>query len=493
MQAKGKQDLREISHLFLSSVRQRQMGTANPPRRIAPSQRTDPPVDLTPEELASVAMTEPPARQASVPAETASFLLGAHLNGSFGRRASEYAMYRACSGDRVGLIELDAHRFDLTLFDPEAQGHRHAVESKTNFDSVHASRILNHLAPRVDRWVITLPPPRLPVSRELLRHAHRIVLLSHCDTDGVVAAYRALKGVADMLRRSARQTPPRLALALIEPADPPQAAAVFEKISGVSLQFLSWPIEWEATLGGRPLLLPEPLLRATVVAGDSSDSPHWRVLLDFLQGATEFSQSEPASGGELQGTPTANPPPSRASSEPPGEPAASIPDPPAPASGEQSRPTLVDPVVDQRAGQEDEILDLGDGDDACGVLSAVLTHSRQGWIECPLRPPACPEARLAVSRDRRLTLLAVATRGLSDLRAIGRAYHWLCENRALVAMALPQLAIDAHQLPRLELLVDHADASADTLQPLLHAGHVAVTAYRKVRWSGRRGVLLGAA
>ena len=105
----------------------------------------------------------------------------------------------------------------------------------------------------------------------------------------------------------------------------------------------------------------------------------------------------------------------------------------------------------------------------------------------------CDDARLAVSRDRRLTLLAVTTKGLSDLRLIGQAYQWLSQNRALIAMALPQLAIDAHQMPRLQLLVDHADASAEVLQPMLHTGHVSVTAYRKVRFSGRRGLLLEAA
>ena len=45
----------------------------------------------------------------------------------------------------------------------------------------------------------------------------------------------------------------------------------------------------------------------------------------------------------------------------------------------------------------------------------------------------------------------------------------------------------------LRLLVDHTDLSADSLQPVLHSGHVTVQSYRKLRWGGRTGLLLDAA
>ncbi|HSI32720.1 MAG TPA: hypothetical protein VK986_03940, partial [Tepidisphaeraceae bacterium] len=67
------------------------------------------------------------------------------------------------------------------------------------------------------------------------------------------------------------------------------------------------------------------------------------------------------------------------------------------------------------------------------------------------------------------------------------------ENRGLIAMAMPQLAIDAHRHPRLRLLVDHADASAEALAPMLESGMVSVQAYRKLRWGGRVGLLVEAA
>jgi hypothetical protein len=105
----------------------------------------------------------------------------------------------------------------------------------------------------------------------------------------------------------------------------------------------------------------------------------------------------------------------------------------------------------------------------------------------------CPHASLAVSRERRLVLVGVARQGLSDLRAIGQAYRWLIENRPLISLAVPQFAIDAHQLPRLHLLVDHADVTADVLQPMLQSANVTVHAYRKLRWGGKTGLLLEAA
>ena len=109
------------------------------------------------------------------------------------------------------------------------------------------------------------------------------------------------------------------------------------------------------------------------------------------------------------------------------------------------------------------ILSLNSSNPA-SVLDAVLQHHRNDLIACPVPLPMCEVGRLAVGRDRQLLLLAVAGKGLADLRSIGYAYRWLTENRQLVAMAMPQLAIDANSLPKLRLLVDHADRqTADAL------------------------------
>jgi hypothetical protein len=138
------------------------------------------------------------------------------------------------------------------------------------------------------------------------------------------------------------------------------------------------------------------------------------------------------------------------------------------------------------------VLDLPAHDTSpAAVLRAVLSGG--GCVESPVKAPALPDAVVAVDRDRRLTLLAVAAPGLSDLRAVAAALRWTSENRSLIAMAVPQLSIDAFAEPTLRLYVDHADATADALRPLLAVGAVTIVTYRKVRWSGRLGLLLDAA
>jgi hypothetical protein len=140
-----------------------------------------------------------------------------------------------------------------------------------------------------------------------------------------------------------------------------------------------------------------------------------------------------------------------------------------------------------------DVIDLPPDGSEDDVLSAVMRLAAGKLVECPVRPPMCPQARLAVGRDRSVVLLAVARQGLADLRQIGRAYQWLIENCSLIAMAVPQMAIDAHRHPQLRLLVDHADRTADTLQPMLHSATVTVESYRRLRWGGRTGLLLDAA
>src|SRR5947208_10626622 len=109
------------------------------------------------------------------------------------------------------------------------------------------------------------------------------------------------------------------------------------------------------------------------------------------------------------------------------------------------------------------------GATAGSVLAAILRSESAELVECPVRPPMCPEARLAVTRDHRIVLLAAARQGLGEMRSIGRAFNWLAENHGLICMAMPQLAIDGAARPGLRLLVDHADLSAEVLQPMLQS------------------------
>jgi hypothetical protein len=55
------------------------------------------------------------------------------------------------------------------------------------------------------------------------------------------------------------------------------------------------------------------------------------------------------------------------------------------------------------------------------------------------------------------------------------------------------MSIDATMPPRLRLMVDHADLSAEILQPMLQSNRVTVQAYRRLRWGQKTGLLLEAA
>jgi hypothetical protein len=155
-------------------------------------------------------------------------------------------------------------------------------------------------------------------------------------------------------------------------------------------------------------------------------------------------------------------------------------------------PTLVQDHA-HTASDIPEILDLPDAKDTCSAILSAVLRGGHDLVECPVKAPMYAEASLAVSREHRLVLLAVPRTGLNDLQQIGRAYQWLIENRSLIAMAVPQMSIDAHQLPTLHLLVDHSDLSAQILQPILQSASVKVHAYRKLRWGGKTGLLVEAA
>ena len=140
-----------------------------------------------------------------------------------------------------------------------------------------------------------------------------------------------------------------------------------------------------------------------------------------------------------------------------------------------------------------EVMELPGPDAPVEAILSAVTQQAAHWIQCPVHPPMCPGAKVCVGRDGQLILLAVAGRGLRELRAIGQAYRWAAENRPLIKMALPQLAIDETAMPTLRLFVDHADLSADILDPMLQSNHVTVQAYRKLRWGPRTGLMLEAA
>ena len=141
-----------------------------------------------------------------------------------------------------------------------------------------------------------------------------------------------------------------------------------------------------------------------------------------------------------------------------------------------------------------DVIELPDENASCSaIVSAVLRSRSSEMVECPITPPICPDARLAVNRDRQLVVVAASGHGLCDLRSIARAYQWLVENHKILCMALPQYAIDASIKPAMYLLVDHGDMNSELMQPLFETETVSIHGYRRLRWGARAGLLLEAA
>jgi hypothetical protein len=323
-----------------------------------------------------------------------------------------------------------------------------------------------------------------------------------------------LKGLADNQR-------PLLTLSLLDAADETEVTRVFQKLSSVCQQFLDWPVDFESAVRQCDEVVEHLVLyyRPNHDKAQMATGSQWTAITEFIaagkvaQDAAVRAQiaSVEAPKGEIttatetdQEIPMNTPVAERGNlvadvvvadnSTTGAEPMQSFAKPQAMNSTSQAFGVNAQSGGQQSGDAFDDVIDLPGGDvSGQSILAAVLRKSSGDLIECPLRPPMCLEARLAVSRDRSIVLLAVANQGLHELQFIGQAYRWLKENRELIGMALPQLSIDPTQTPGLRLLVDRADLTADVLQPMLQSEHITVQAYRKLRWGERRGVFLEAA
>jgi hypothetical protein len=452
-----KPPLSEISHLFLSEIRARQPGG---PRttRVPPKKSEDLSIDMSPEEFA--ASLEPahvelepesPITSRSKPAQV-SVVIAGHLMDQSAAGVRQSARQLASEAGPIGLIEADAAELTITCFEKGAPTPSAPMTVDIQ-DARRISQILNELSYDLDRWLICLPNTRTPESRDLLRAASHWVLLTTADHEGVVATYRALKGLSELGHR-------RVSLVVLDARDDAHADAVFRKLDAVSRQFLQCGLETGSLLRAAKNVSEHVLLQACASGDQPASAPqHWRIIRDLMSAVSE-----------------ATPQPK---SEQPKAMKLNIP--------ENPKMPIETPLP--------EVIELQGDSGERSILDAVV---RQGgadgrWVTCPIHPPMCPEALLAVGRDQRLMLLAVCGRGLGQLLSIGQAHRWMSENGELIRMALPQLAIDPAMVPAVMLLVDYNDLSADVLQPLLQSGTVTVQAYRKVKWGAKTGLLLEAA
>jgi len=371
------------------------------------------------------------------------------------------------------------------------------------------AEVLSELSWDVQRWLLVLPQPRVPEARVLLRGVKKWTLLSTCDHDGVIACYRALKGMTDLWPAEKGDEKPQLSLALFDAADEQQAQRVGTKLVSVCQQFLGWPLDCETPVRTAQRVSQHVVMSCRPIHDKSqlATAPQWQIVADFISKSTADEPELPEELlGEAEKSMLQSPVPTDADVELTAsttaealEPAMSqsevLPRPVAMEPSDQPIPiTLGDLAAPKPASDANDVIDLlGDPASDNAIVEAILRHCSGELVACPISPPMCPQARLAVGRDRRVVMLAVAHQGLTDLSAIGLAYKWLQQNQALIGMAVPQLSIDTHQEPHLSLLVDQVDSAAQTLEPMLQGQHVTVKTYRKLRWGGKTGLLLEAA
>lgn len=473
--------LSEISHLFLSDVRAKTTGNIPRPVRHPPgSFKPDVSIDLTPEELAESLATDPRnttegSKKNAYPDQTPQtsafkpvrLVIAHHLGELMAERVRDFAGMFTTGGKRIGLIYADAAQVQVSC----VEYHPHTPETNPDIpqevlDPQKMKGVLVELDRDVEGWMIVLPDPRHEDSVRLIRQIRDWTLISGVDHDTVVASYRTIKGMIDGVT-------PSLSIAIYGASDSQELGKTFKKLSSVCDQFLHLKSTLWGAIEPAQHLTEHIIWSATAAYSKSqlASASQWKVLSDLVVNASHqpVIQSSPVS-------PTADLPPI-----------------PLKISPDTHVSTSQSSASESTSNTGNEIIDLSTCDGSASAILSTIIRQRNELIESPIKPPHLSEALLAVSRDHCLTLVAWVYPGFTNLKKIAQAYQWMNENRQLIAMALPQFAIDNQHPPRLYLLVDHMDASVTVLQPLMERSHICIHAYRKLQWSGRTGLLLEAA
>lgn len=474
---KPNRPLSEISHLFLSNLREN--GNAQRPVRIPPNAKNPPnssnenprdSVDLSADEIAGVVgRHESHEIHHELKRKRVTAVVATHLNGHAIERVTDYSLHLAARGERIGLIFVDTAEMRIQLVD--GNGSSESAGEPQGLEPRRMSEALLEMNHDVDRWLIVASDPRRSEARGLLHCVDDWTLLVTCDHDGIVAGYRTLKGLADGPKHP-------LSIALLDASSQSAAEKVFGKLAGVCRQFLDWDVSAEAPVecvdtGGAHEIL---WCRAKGDKAAIALGAHWQVLREFLQTAPDES-AQRAHFGEM------------ISNEIHAETKDEIHLDPIP-NAERRPPNAVKEQSMQITSEiTSDVIDLPDG---VSVLSAIMQQGHT-LLATPIQIPMCPGATVAVDRDRTLVLVAQLGTGLNGLNAIASGIRWLEQSKQLVAMAMPQLAINIDAQPRVHMLIDHNDRTAEALKPLLGNDRITIQTYRKLKWGGRTGLLLEAA
>jgi hypothetical protein len=243
----SRRNLSEISHLFLSDLRQLSGEGRTPPRRVPPAANAGQPprqdprqrestVDLSPEEYGA----RPGDAESDMSFPPVTAVIGAKLNGTLIRRACQYAS--GLAGELpVGVMVVEATEIRLIWVSQTEPGEAPEAPQAMS-DTLKLREALLEMSCDIGRWLVVLPDPRLIQARRLLAGLRDWVLLAPAEHDGVVASYRVLKSLCDLELPDDEADAPSVTLALVDAADAGEAQRHARKLMGVCKQFLDLEI-----------------------------------------------------------------------------------------------------------------------------------------------------------------------------------------------------------------------------------------------------------
>ena len=195
-QPKTSRSLSDISHLFLSSVREKQTGGASMPTRRPPvsdassAGRDNPQVsggasptlharceaeaklnmDLEPAEFRQAFSDDEDSSEESMRIAPVTALIASHLGAGQYDAARRYARNLASTGQRVGLIFIDCSEFRLATFTPWDGPDAEPTEAEESgvFDARAMTDAINELNCDLDCWLLLVGNPRVAEGRSLL-------------------------------------------------------------------------------------------------------------------------------------------------------------------------------------------------------------------------------------------------------------------------------------------------------------------------------------
>ncbi|MGF1633196.1 MAG: hypothetical protein ACFCVE_05045 [Phycisphaerae bacterium] len=434
-----------------------------------------------------------------------------HLEGKSNLAVACVAAAACGTGRRIALLKLDRAGVSLSLFDNAETTADETPETPDAAEGRHVIAALTELDLEVDEWILCLDAYHTPEARRLVDTVGRALLVATCDHDGIVAAYRTLKGMPAEVR-------PYMTLGLLGASDAYEQHVVFNKLAGVCQKFLDWPVSPEPVLLGDAEALEHVILPRYAGPWDAARAAaEWAAVAAFLETPRQDEADttgqlfdEPARPADPSPAPSPAPSPDAATLEEaelevaavavPARPATSshpahlrLTETDVPTTGQSVPLDADDADGTNNAEPEDEIIALTGG---VSTLAAEVVR-RRGWQPTTVRCPVCDVASLAVDAVGRLHVVASLPKGLSKVAQALAALRWANQNLDLLAMALPQTKLRPTLPARLLLLVDHADAGSAALVPLASpdadTSAVSVQSYRRLRWSGQVGVLLEAA